>query len=240
MLLISFFICSSLMALDPSWEEAAFYDNEPAAESSTSAFISYFSGEMREWTIAPDWTTNNNDTPYGVDTYDLVYFAGHGNVYLIAMNGDGAVDISTAGDNPQGGYGMDLEFLILQSCLSVPSLEDDPNAWGRLCGEPNGIFDGLHILMGFRTLTYLASYTPIAHYMASVLAAQSMRVIDAWWNAVDSQGDQSTGIDMLSMYSLWDGNDPNYCAQNDVYGQTYCYDRDSGALWNHWFSGDWE
>ncbi len=119
---------------------------------------------------------------YYADAVDFVYCSGHGNSYYWQTNkslGQG-VDFRSAsplGDLPNGG---DLEFLVIESCITVVPYPDDHNyraSW-------NTIFQGLHQLVGFRTLSVSDNGIP-NNYARKLKGNQG--IWQAWFDAVNEE-----------------------------------------------------
>jgi hypothetical protein len=140
-------------------------------------FIKHFNYEQYYWSEAYMFTAQRANY---VDRVNLAYYSGHGNNYQIGM-GPGAsvsgVDLRTA-----GGYGQNLRWIIFQSCAVVPSVPDRSNWWGAWV--PNGIFQGLHQAIGYRTVSY--SDNGISNNFGSrVRGGQS--VWQSWFTAVNDE-----------------------------------------------------
>ena len=117
-----------------------------------------------------------------VDKMDLAYVAAHGAAYYVQTNqstGDG-VDLRSSpayGDLINGG---DLEFLIIESCNTVASAPEAADWWSPW----TSIFQGLHQLVGFRTLSN--SDNGIPNNYAHKLKANG-GVWQSWFNAVNEE-----------------------------------------------------
>lgn len=219
------------------FREAGLYGNEDFMRDVVNQFTQYFSAEMLEWTIATDWTDTNNTTPYGVDTFDFVYFCGHGFPYNILMRDSNWLDLTTAGNTAAQGYGdYALENLVLHSCEAVPSPIDVADAFTPWLSEPGGIFDGLHNLCGFRTSAYISTSFNIANYMGYLTWTNSGTVVNNWINAVDTYG-ATDSLDKYCLFSAYRNgyyDDPSWDAYYDVYGVNECYDSLDQGLWCIW------
>lgn len=157
--------------------EARFIDN-------VYNFIKHFSYEQYYWTQAYEFTTANNSY---VDAMDIAYYSGHGNYWYIGMGPSSSppqgVNLRTAGS-----YGdSDLEFIIFQSCQVLPSVPEVSagkitNWWSAWV--PNGIFQGLHQAIGYRTLSY--SGNGISNNFGSRVAS-GQAVWQAWFAAVNDE-----------------------------------------------------
>lgn len=116
-----------------------------------------------------------------VDKMDLAYCSGHGNSYYFQTNWDLSEGVSL---NTAPGYGTlpsgDLEFIIIESCLTVVPYADDHNyrdSWQH-------IFQGLHQLVGFRTLS--VSDNGIPNDYANKLKCNG-GVWQSWFEAVNDE-----------------------------------------------------
>jgi hypothetical protein len=240
-LIIVLFVLVSSIALfggvPTYFREAGLYGSEDLMRDVVYQFTQHFSAEMLEWTIATDWTDTNNTTPYGVDTFDFVYFCGHGAPYTIQMRDFGLVDLRTAGSTNQSGYGdYALENLVLESCEVVPSPIDIADPYTPWLSEPGGIFDGLHNLCGFRTSAYISTSYNIANYMGYLTFNNVGTVISNWINAVETYGAGDT-LDKYCVYSAYRNgyfDNPSWDAYYDVYGVSECNDSQDQGLWTTW------
>lgn len=171
------------------------------------------------WAEPFEFDTNSKDF---VDKMDLVYFAGHGNSYYIQTeksSGTG-VDLRNCPGYGHLATGGDLEFLIIESCSTVASAPEAP-ASGDWWTPWTAIFQGLHQLAGFRTLSY--SDNGIPNRFANKLKANG-GVWQSWFSAVDGER------------SIWHGSDyPGYASaiiytstENDRLG-SYAADPAGGA-----------
>lgn len=117
-----------------------------------------------------------------VDKMDLVFISGHGNFYIWqpVKNPSEITDFSTVpayGDLANGG---DLEFLIIESCNTVTPYPDD-NSYRT---KWSSTFQGLHQLVGFRTLS--VSDNGIPNRFAKKLK-NNHRVWQAWFASVNAE-----------------------------------------------------
>ena len=147
-------------------------------------FIKHFSYDQYYWSQAYEFTNANNTY---VDAMDIAYYSGHGNYYYIGM-GPGAISPQGVNLRYAGAYGdRNLEFIIFQSCQVIPSvpevnagkISDWWTAW-----VPNGIFQGLHQAIGYRTLSY--SGNGISNNFGSRVAS-GQAVWQAWFAAVNDE-----------------------------------------------------
>lgn len=136
--------------------------------------VQYYYGEPFEF--------DSEHTAY-VDKMDLAYVAAHGNYYYVETNqstGEG-VDLRNCpayGDLARNG---DLEFMIIESCYTVSSAPETPSDWWT---PWTSIFQGLHQLVGFRTLSN--SDNGIPNNYAHKLKANG-GVWQAWFDAVNEE-----------------------------------------------------
>ncbi|MDX6694643.1 MAG: hypothetical protein QOF02_2246 [Blastocatellia bacterium] len=127
-----------------------------------------------------------------VDKMDLAYVAAHGSAYYVQTNqstSDG-VDLRNCpayGDLANGG---DLEFMIIESCNTVASAPEAP-AGGDWWTPMTSIFQGLHQLVGFRTLSY--SDNGIPNRYANKLKANGS-VWRSWFDTVNEERQYSSTV----------------------------------------------
>jgi hypothetical protein len=117
-----------------------------------------------------------------IDKMDLAYVAGHGSAYYIQTNQSTSTGVDLRyspayGDLANGG---DLEFLIIESCNTVASAPEASNWWTPW----TSIFQGMHQLVGFRTLSN--SDNGIPNRYAQKLKA-NQRVWQAWFDSVNEE-----------------------------------------------------
>ncbi len=86
-----------------------------------------------------------------VDAMDMVFCSGHGNSYYWQTNKSLSQGIDFRSASPYGDLanGGDLEFLVIESCNTVVPYPDDHNYRSNW----STVFQGLHQLVGFRTLS---------------------------------------------------------------------------------------
>ncbi|MBN2534375.1 MAG: hypothetical protein JXB88_15930 [Spirochaetales bacterium] len=223
---------STLIAEVPAYyEEVGYYDDDPDCRPVVDSFLKYFDDELFLGTLSSDWNTGNNDSPYGVDTYDLVFYCGHGDWWEIQMYGSSEVDLTNAGNNSDGGYGLDLEHICLYSCLVVPSSIEVSNWWTPWINEPGGIFDGLHMVCGFRTVATKAYANTIANYIGYHTYNQNNSLFNNWRNGTMTYGSTAPDEDKCCMIFLYDPDDSSRCAHTDVYGGSVCTDHDPSSTY---------
>ena len=238
MITIFIVICFSNNAEIPThYEEGGLCTtNDPPSPGVVWNFIQHFTYEQYFLTIEREWTTRNNTAPRGVDSFDFLYFCGHGRPYEIKTNENNWVDLRTAGDNSHNGYGnSDLEFLVLHSCSVLPSPIDVGDAFTPWLAEPGGIFDGLHVLLGFRTDASYAADEQIACFMGDLTENQTGRVWENWVNAVNTYGiSYYDKFCLFVAYRHGHFDDQAYDAYYDVYGGSVARDTTDPGLWCYW------
>lgn len=117
-----------------------------------------------------------------VDKMDLAFFAGHGSPYYIQTNqstGQG-VDLRTVPAYGDLAHNGDLEFMVIESCSTVASAPDAADWWTPF----SPMFQGLHQLVGFRTLSY--SDNSIPNNYANKLKANG-GVWQSWFAAINEE-----------------------------------------------------
>lgn len=117
-----------------------------------------------------------------VDAMDMVFCSGHGNSYYWQTNKSLGQGISFTSASPFGDLANngDLEFLVIESCNTVVPYPDDHNyrsSW-------NAIFQGLHQLVGFRTLS--VSDNGIPNRFAKKLKGNG-GVWQSWFESVNDE-----------------------------------------------------
>jgi hypothetical protein len=152
-------------------------------------FIKHFAYDQYYWTESYEFTSAEDSY---VDAMNLAYYSGHGNHFYIAM-GPGssspqAVDLTTAGSYGDGE--QRLKFIVFQSCEVIPSVPDLSDWWSAWV--PNGIFQGLHQAIGYRTLSY--SGNGISDNFGS-RAAGGQALWQAWFDAVNDERSWWRGSD---------------------------------------------
>jgi hypothetical protein len=115
--------------------------------------INFNWGDANAW--ESDWRRNDDDW---VDAADFVFYTGHadGNGWVLSSPDDGSLSYTEVGTSPQSPgdlYGQqDLEWVIVAAC---GPLEDDVicAGGGDVFDRWDGAFDGLHLLMGYGSVT---------------------------------------------------------------------------------------
>lgn len=119
-----------------------------------------------------------------VDKMDFAYFSGHGNHYYCQTNASTSTgfDLRSCpgfGNLATGGH---LKFLIIESCYTVTTCPDVAGDWWTPWGS--SIFQGLHQLVGFHTLSN--SDNGIPNNFAGKLKANG-GIWQSWFNAVNEE-----------------------------------------------------
>jgi hypothetical protein len=143
--------------------------------------VQYYWGEPFEF------DSNHQDF---VDKMDLAYVAGHGNYYYIQtkQSASEGVDLRNCPAYGDLAHGGDLEFMIIESCDTVASAPEFPSDWWTPWTH---IFQGLHQLVGFRTLSN--SDNGIPNRYANKLKANG-GVWQSWFDAVNEERVYSSSV----------------------------------------------
>lgn len=137
--------------------------------------------KQSQYYYAEPFMFDNSHQNY-VDFMDLAYVAGHGNNYYIQTNqsaGQG-VDLRTVPAYGDLSHSGDLEFMIIESCYTVTSAPEAADWWTPYLG----MFQGLHQLVGFHTLSN--SDNGIPNNYANKLKANG-GVWQSWFAAVNEE-----------------------------------------------------
>lgn len=223
-----FIMCFSLSAPSSANIEGGYCGNDPTTPDVVWNFIKHFNYEQFYWACDHQFTHNNNNR---VDAMNFAYYCGHGAPWTIGYYsncaGSGSssyIDLSTAGSSSHRGYGdTNLNFIVFHSCKVVPSPIETNNWWQNWVSEPDDIFDGLHMVLGFRTSALIATATGIADFYGSRMAGVNY-VLWSWFDAIDARGDHSSGYDYgcAVMYPP---------AEDDKYNGTMVADPSENETW---------
>lgn len=146
-------------------------------------FLDHFSYDQYYYSAQSQWTSNNDDR---LDDMDIAIFAGHGSAWYIVGEDGVGVDLSTAGSSSDLGFGDDdLEFVAFESCKVVPSPLEKSDWYSNWTGA-DGLFDGLHQALGFRTNSYQSTDQDVANYFGKRVAAGD-DIWSAWFDAIDKK-----------------------------------------------------
>jgi hypothetical protein len=179
-----------------AWEQGGYVYNrgEDRFVDNVYNFLKHFSYEQYYWAEAFEFTTSNNSY---VDEMDFAYYSGHGSAYSIGMGPGAGVSSVNLANNSSASWGdRDLEFIVFQSCSVIPSAADRSDwadAW-----VPDGIFQGLHQAIGYRTLSY--SGNGISNNFGERIS-DGDAVWQAWFAAVDDERSWWKGQDYPGLAS---------------------------------------
>ncbi|WP_088889140.1 DUF6345 domain-containing protein [Leptolyngbya ohadii] len=146
--------------------------------------INFNWGDCNAWET--DWHENDDDY---VDAADFVFYTGHagGDGWMLVNPGNCATDylispeVGASPENPGDIWGQqDLEWIIVAAC---GPLEDDilsKPGGGNVLQRWDGAFDGLHLLMGYGSVTFdnVEEGGRVVKY-----AREGQRLVDAWFRA---------------------------------------------------------
>jgi hypothetical protein len=172
--------------------EGGYCGNTPDAPKVVYSFLKNFKYEQFYWACASLFTTRNNNY---VDRMDFAYYCGHGSPWSIGYYSNcgssgtsSYINLATAGLYSNKGYGnINLEFIVFHSCKVIPSPLETKKWWQNWVSEPDDIFDGLHMALGFRTNALKATAPGIAEYYGKRMAAKGY-VLWEWFNAINAKG----------------------------------------------------
>jgi Family of unknown function (DUF6345) len=158
-----------------------------------------------------DWR-RNDDT--WVDNADFVFYTGHadGNGWVLSSPDDGSLNFSEVGASPEAPGDLwgqsDLEWAIIAAC---GPLEDDLLAagGGDVLARWDGAFDGMHILMGYGSVTFDSTDEgrKISQY-----AKGGSTLIDAWFRTAKEIQPSNNGWSapfgpIIYVGAMWVGRD---------------------------------
>jgi len=157
--------------------------------------INFNWGDCNAW--KSDW--NENDDAY-VDAADFVFYTGHAGLdgWLLVNPRDCSLldlspsDVGASPGNPSDKLGaQDLEWIIIAAC---GPLEDDllSKGGGDVLARWDGVFDGLHTLMGYGavTLDNEDEGTKVIQY-----AREGQTLINAWFRTAQEIQPSDNGTD---------------------------------------------
>jgi len=146
-------------------------------------FLKHFNYEQYYWAEDFQFTSYNN---YRVDGMTFSIFAGHGSPWYILCQSNG-VDLSSAGSTSHKGYGdKNCKFVAFESCKVVPS-PLEVSDWASNWTNTNGVFDGVHQILGFRTDSWQSTDQKITNYFGSRIH-NGAAVWQAWFSAINKKG----------------------------------------------------
>ncbi len=137
-------------------------------------------GNQAAW--KSDWLSN--DDAY-VDDVDFVFYTGHASPdgWMLATGGASdwlhSSDVGAQPNNPSDHWGRNnLEWAVIAAC--GPLQDDIINGGGNVHDRWRGIFDGLHLMLGYAAVTY--DNTEEGKRLASY-ARSGMTLKQAWFRA---------------------------------------------------------
>lgn len=169
-----------------------------------------------------DWTTNDDNY---VDDVDVVFYTGHAGPdgWMLATGGASDWlhhnDVGATPNSPSDLWGQEnLEWAVIAAC---GPLEDDLiNGGGNVFDRWRGVFDGLHLLLGYAAVTY--DNTEEGRRFASY-ARSGMTLRQAWFRtaqeiqpATNGYGDPY-GPDVYAA-ALYVGNSSGNTADDHLWG----------------------
>jgi len=164
-------------------------------------FLDHFSYDQYYYSADSQWTWNNDAR---VDDMDIAIFAGHGGAWGILGEDGDWVDLTSAGSSSDAGYGDDdCEFVAFESCKVVPSPLEYTNWYSNWTGS-DGVFDGLHQALGFRTNSYQSTDQDVSDYFGKRVAAGD-DIWCAWFDAINRKA-LSSEYGSAVMYPSADGD----------------------------------
>lgn len=147
-------------------------------------FLKHFNYQQYYYSYKHQWTWNNDNR---VDDMDFAVFAGHGNKWSIAGI-DGTVDLAAAGSFSDRGYGsLDAEFVAFESCYVVPSPIEESDWYSNWTSESDDVFDGVHQILGFHTVSWQSTDQSVTDYFGSRVAS-NYGVWESWFDAINAKG----------------------------------------------------
>jgi hypothetical protein len=202
-----FLLLLTLVALLPTSITAA--DRKEAGYAGTTDqghdevvynFLKHFSYEQYYYARTFQFGDLNNQR---VDAMDFAIFAGHGNQWFIAAT-DGGVDLSNVGSSLNWGWGdTSAKFVAFESCDVVPSPIEVSDWWTNWVREPGGPFDGVHQVLGFRTLSWQSTDQDITDDFGQLISS-NQGVWESWFAAINDRG-RSDEMGSAVMYPPADG-----------------------------------
>jgi hypothetical protein len=145
-------------------------------------FLKHFSYEQYYYAYDFQFGSYNN---HRVDAMDFSIFAGHGNRWYIATT-SGGVSLSSCGSSSDKGYGdWNCEFIAFESCKVIPS-PIEVNDWWTNWVHANGIFDGLHQALGFRTDSYQSTDEHVTNHFGKRIHGNHA-VWQSWFDAINHE-----------------------------------------------------
>lgn len=141
-----------------------------------------------------------------IDNTDITFYVGHGNGDGFTFENTTHDDRKLDYDDATGDWGdVDLEWLALYSCQVLEDSYGGMNRFQRWKQE----FDGLHLLLGFKTNARVNSN--FSRQFASNMLDDNMTVRGAWFSAVDTHQPDDRIAVVMGVYKsgdfVWNYND---------------------------------
>jgi uncharacterized protein DUF6345 len=146
-------------------------------------FIKHFNYEQYYLSQDFEFTSYNN---HRVDAMDFSFYCGHGNQWFITMSTGPNVDLTSAGNTADKGYGdVNCKFLTMESCDVVPCPIEKAD-WYTNWRHTGGIFNGIHQVCGYHTVAYFATCRQICDYYGGCIHA-GLAVWQSWFDALNHE-----------------------------------------------------
>lgn len=171
--------------------------------------IDFNVGDGNAWET--HWRRNDDEW---VDNADFVFYTGHANEngWILAAPDDGSLDFWEVGAAPEAPGDLwgnqDLEWVIIAAC---GPLEDDIIAagGGDALDRWDGVFDGMHILMGYGAVTV---DNEDEGRRVSQYAKGGSSLVDAWFRTANEVQPASNGYPApygptVYVGAVWAGRD---------------------------------
>jgi hypothetical protein len=144
-------------------------------------FLKHFKYEQYKYADGLMFTLVDN---YYVDAMDIAIFSGKGGYSFLNMGpGASVAGVALGKATPWGN--RDLEFMALNGMPSVPR-PDQRWDWYNPWRGPNGVFQGIHQVVGFNTWAAASAMDDIADGFGARIANNSC-VWQSWFAAVDDE-----------------------------------------------------
>lgn len=152
-------------------------------------FLKNFAYEDYYWAKDYCFTTDND---WYMDRREIVIYAGHGCNWGIGDVDGKFINLKTLGVYPQEGYGdknKRLKYIAFESCEVIPTPAELTDWWTGWVNS-NGVFDGLHMALGFHTSSYQSTDQNISEEFGK-LVKEGKGIWQAWFDAIDKKGARS-------------------------------------------------
>ncbi|HEV7237883.1 MAG TPA: DUF6345 domain-containing protein [Thermoanaerobaculia bacterium] len=221
LVLAVFLILPALLAFAADHEEGGYAGTKGEGHDTVVYnFLKHFTYNQYYWTTEWQWHSGNDER---VDAMDIAVFGGHGSPWSIKTI-SGWIDLSTIADTGAWGWGdTDADFIAFESCKVVPGDIDKADWWTKWVQEPNGAWDGVHQIMGFRTDSYQSTDQDVTDYFGARVRANYA----IWQSWFDASNEEARSDEMASVVF----HPP---AENDTYANMVAdppYDSNWIGLW---------